>query len=147
MTNLEFNPTPGASGYQLSNPSVLATICLLGSLQIYQEAGFAALRERSIRLTGYLEYLATKVLASHSANYQIITPKNPNERGCQLSFTFEHGKMMEVFKGLQSHGVICDERKPTCIRLAPTPLYNTFSDVYHAVHTLKKVMDTVYGTQ
>jgi kynureninase len=55
--------------------------------------------------------------------------------------------MMEVFKGLQSHGVICDERKPTCIRLAPTPLYNTFSDVYHAVHTLKKVMDTVYGTQ
>jgi len=143
----EFKPTPGASGYQLSNPSVIATVCLLGSLQVFQEAGFAAMREKSLKLTAYLEYLAGQVLAPHAANYKIITPKNANERGCQLSFTFEHGKMMEVFEGLQSHGVICDERKPTCIRLAPTPLYNSFTDVYQAVHTLKKVMDTVYGTQ
>jgi kynureninase len=55
--------------------------------------------------------------------------------------------MMEVFGGLQCNGVICDERKPSCIRIAPTPLYNTYSDVYHAVHILKKVMDQVYGTQ
>ncbi|KAG2171937.1 hypothetical protein INT43_001413 [Umbelopsis isabellina] len=143
----EFVPTPGASGYQLSNPSVLATTCLLGSLQVFTEAGFSALREKSIRLTGYLEYLAEQVLAPHAANYKIITPKSPLERGCQLSFTFEHGKMMDVFNGLQANGLICDERKPTCIRLAPTPLYNSFTDVYHAVHTLKNVMDAVYGQQ
>jgi kynureninase len=124
---------------------VLATACLLGSLQVFTEAGFSALRAKSIRLTAYLEYLAGQVLAPHSANYKIITPKNPLERGCQLSFTFEHGKMMDVFNGLQANGLICDERKPTCIRLAPTPLYNSFTDVYQAVHTLKKVMDDVYG--
>ncbi|CAO3664662.1 unnamed protein product [Umbelopsis ramanniana] len=141
----EFNPTPGASGYQLSNPSVITTICLLGSLQVFHEAGFANLREKSVHLTAYLEALAIRVLAPHAANYNIITPKNPNHRGCQISFTFEQGKMMDVFGGLQSNGVICDERKPTCIRIAPTPLYNTYSDVYHAVHILKQVMDQVYG--
>lgn len=143
----EFNPTPGASGYQLSNPSVITTICLLGSLQVFHEAGFANLREKSVHLTAYLEALATRVLAPHAANYNIITPTNPDHRGCQISFTFEHGKMMDVMHGLQSNGVICDERKPTCIRIAPTPLYNTYNDVYNAVHILKKVMDQVYGSQ
>lgn len=114
---------------------------------MFQEAGFANLREKSVQLTAYLEALATRVLAPHAANYSIITPKDPNHRGCQLSFTFEQGKMMDVFGGLQSNGVICDERKPTCIRIAPTPLYNTYSDVYHAVHILKKVMDQVYGAE
>ncbi|KAI9313747.1 kynureninase [Dichotomocladium elegans] len=141
----EFRPSPGAAGYQLSNPSVLATVSLLGSLQVFDSAGFESLRAKSVLLTSYLEELLDTVLADHqqAGHFSILTPRDPSRRGCQLSLNFPK-RMVDVFRALEARGVIGDEREPTVIRLAPTPLYNTYTDVHRAVFCLKGVLDDMF---
>ena len=161
-----FHAIRGAQGFQQSNPSVLATVSLLGSLQVFAEAGgMSALRARSERLTGYLEALIhnSAFYAPPEAAFQkkskgdadgekekvrvtIITPGNAAERGSQLSLVFlptGRGVMPRVLKGLEARGVVGDSRKPDVIRLAPAPLYNTFEDVERAVSVLEEVLAEV----
>ncbi|CDH59662.1 kynureninase [Lichtheimia corymbifera JMRC:FSU:9682] len=141
----EFKPSPGASGYQMSNPSILATASLLGSLQVFDAAGFSALRSKSVSLTGYLERLLDTVLEAHqkAGHFSILTPRDPEHRGCQLSLDFPQ-RMMDIFAQLEARGVICDERKPTVIRIAPVPLYNTYTDALRAVLSLKDILDSFF---
>jgi kynureninase len=142
----EFQPSEGASGYQTSNPSFLTTVSLLGSLEVFESAGGVdVLREKSVLLTGYLEKLLLTQLHDQfeAGLIYIITPSEINERGCQLSLEFPN-KMMEVFNALGARGVIVDDRKPTVIRVAPTPLYNTFKDCYTFVQVLEQVMNNIY---
>jgi kynureninase len=121
----DFVPSPGAEGWQLSNPSVLPMAALRASLELFDEAGMDALREKSVRLTAYLEQL---LLARASDEWSIITPSAPDSRGCQLSVRFrEHGR--EMFDWLHAHGIVCDWREPDVIRMAPVPMYNSFSDI------------------
>ncbi|CEP10388.1 hypothetical protein [Parasitella parasitica] len=143
----EFQPSEGASGYQMSNPSIFTTISLLGSLEIFEKAGgIKALRQVSYSLTGYLEKLLLFELEQEFSQglIRILTPNDPEQRGCQLSLEFPT-KMMEVFHSLHSRGVIVDDRKPTVIRVAPAPLYNTFKDCFYFVRHLKAVMKEVYA--
>ena len=84
------------------------------------------LRAKSIKLTGYLEFLLKN---AESTRYTTITPKEPDERGCQLSI-LAHEYPKELFKELQAAGVKCDFREPNVIRAAPTPLYNSFHEVW-----------------
>lgn len=137
----KFKPIPGAKGWQVSNPSGLSLACLLGSLEIFQEAGMERLVEKSKLLTGYLEHLLLEVIEKDKAPFEIITPAEPEQRGCQLSLRFAEKNMMKVWEGLQREGVICDERKPDCIRIAPVPLYNSFDDVWRFVQILRSVME------
>ena len=95
------------------------------------------LREKSLKLTGYLEFLLKKEIGEHVT---IFTPSNPEERGAQLSVVFKTKDFDEVFAKLQAAGVVCDERKPNIMRLSPTPLYNTFCDVFHTVQELKRIL-------
>lgn len=141
----EFRPSEGASGYQQSNPSIFTTISLLGSLELFDAAGIDNLRQKSIRLTGYLESLLKTELRNEFENnrIRILTPSDPQQRGCQLSLEFPDS-MIKVFEQLQSRGIIVDERKPTVIRVSPVPLYNSFTDVYNFVTQLKQVMKIVY---
>ncbi|GAB3919235.1 kynureninase [Larkinella terrae] len=120
-----FVPMPGADGWQLSTPSVLAMAVHEAALAITAEAGMDALRRKSELLTGFLEW----TLQQSGLPLTIITPANPAERGCQLSILIErNGKT--VFSDLTEKGIIGDWREPDCIRLAPTPLYNTFEEVW-----------------
>lgn len=120
-----FVPMPGADGWQLSTPTVLAMAVHHAALQLTAEAGMAALRQKSERLTGFLEF----VLRQSGQVMEIMTPVNPAERGCQLSLLVKNdGKT--VFDRLTEQGIIGDWREPNCIRLAPTPLYNTFEEVW-----------------
>lgn len=96
-----------------------------------------ALRKKSLLLTGYLEYLLKAELAEY---VEIFTPDNPNERGCQLSLAFPRGNIDEIFNLLKNQGVVCDTRKPNIMRIAPTPLYNSFTDVYEFVNILKAIL-------
>jgi kynureninase len=123
----EFIPVASADGWQISNPPIFAMAPLRASLAILDEAGgMESLRAKSIRLTGYLEFLLTEI---GSKKFTVITPGNPNERGCQLSIlAHEHPK--ELLKELETAGVKCDFREPNVIRVAPTPLYNTFHEVW-----------------
>ena len=87
-----------------------------------------ALRERSIRLTRFLELLLKQLRAKHPGNFTIITPSDPNQRGAQLSVRLKSGMLNTVLKGLEESGVVVDERRPDVVRVAPAPLYNTFAD-------------------
>lgn len=129
----KFHPIPNAEGWQISNPPILIMACLKASLDLYKNAGMQALREKSILLTGYLEELIGTL--NHSA-FRSITPKATNERGCQLSIKVQN-KPELLLKTLTEHGFICDLRHPDIMRIAPTPLYNTFADVYKLYEFLK----------
>lgn len=131
-----FVPMEGADGWQLANSNVLALAAHQASLDLFQEAGMTALREKSIQLTGYLEYLIRQI-SGDSGVLEIITPTNPDERGCQLSLLIHKGGKA-VFDEWYSQGVVGDWRNPNVIRLAPTPLYTRYSDVYHFATILEK---------
>ncbi|KAI9243422.1 kynureninase [Sporodiniella umbellata] len=142
-----FEPAEGASGYQLSNPSIFTTVSLLASLQIFEKAGgMEKLRKKSCLITGYLEKLLLEDLKEeiNEGLVGILTPTNPEHRGCQLSLQFPE-KMMDIFNFLNSRGIIVDERKPTVIRVAPTPLYNSFKDVHRLVAELKEAIKQTFN--
>ena len=127
-----FEAAPGAAGWQVSNPPILAAAPLLASLELFGEAGFAHLRARSVALTGYLSWLL------ESLPVTMITPQDPQARGCQISFTIggsaERGR--SVLARLEAAGIECDWREPDVIRAAPVPLYNCFEDVFHFAQAL-----------
>lgn len=130
----EFDPMYGVDGWQLSNVNVLSAAAHLAALTIFHKVGMAALSTKSRQLTGYLEYLIDGI--NHEA-VRIITPRNPEERGCQLSIVVK-GKGKSVFDALTKAGVVADWREPEVIRVAPVPLYNTFTDVYRFYTLFKK---------
>ena len=123
----EFIPVPSADGWQISNPPIFSMAPLRASLAVFEEAGgIEPLRAKSIKLTGYLEFL---LKSAGAKRFSVITPKSPAERGCQMSIlAHEHPK--ELFKKVEAAGVKCDFREPNVIRAAPTPLYNTFHEVW-----------------
>lgn len=123
-----FKPMPGVDGWQLSNFPVLSGAPLLASLEIFQQAGIKKLRAKSELLTGYLTYLLHEI-DPEGKSFTILTPADPKQRGCQLSIYMQrHGK--KVFQALTKAGVIADWREPNVIRVAPVPLYNSFTDVF-----------------
>lgn len=128
----DFSPTPGADGWQLSNPPILALAPLRVSLEIFHRAGMARLREKSIALTGYLETLIRTYL---SGIVDIATPREPERRGCQLSLRVTGGREAgrALFEYLSAHGIVGDWREPDTIRIAPTPLYNRHIDCLRLV--------------
>jgi kynureninase len=123
----DFVPTAGADGWQLSNPPILALVPLRVSLEIFHRAGIASLREKSLQLTGYLEWLVKSQLAD---TLEIVTPADTARRGAQLSIRVLGGRALgrALFEYLTDHGVIGDWREPDVIRISPAPLYNRFAD-------------------
>jgi kynureninase len=131
-----FAPTPGADGWQLSNPPILALAPLRASLELFAQAGMDALRAKSLRLTGYLEALIRERLAG---TLQIVTPREPQQRGAQLSLRVAGGRARgrALFEALSDAGILGDWREPDVIRISPAPMYNTHADVLRfarAVH-------------
>ncbi|MFT3883733.1 MAG: kynureninase [Gemmatales bacterium] len=136
----EFVPIPTAEGWQLSNPPILSLAAIRGSLEVFTEAGgMAVLRAKSEKLTGYLEHLLQVECGSH---IEIITPTDSTRRGCQLSLGLRSDQYSgkEVHRRLEAGGIACDWREPNVIRVAPTPLYNTFEEVFRFVHQLKALL-------
>ncbi|MGV3630475.1 MAG: kynureninase [Bacteroidota bacterium] len=127
-----FQPMEGAEGWQLSNAPVMGMAVHLASLDIFHEAGMEQLRAKSDQLTAYLEHIIDEVSEKNKANctLEIITPRDPKQRGAQLSVLI-HGGGKPIFDLLSEKGVIADWREPNVIRLAPVPLYNSFEDVYY----------------
>lgn len=139
-----FNPTPGAFGFQLSNPPVLCCASLRASLRLFDRAGgVPALRAKSIVLTGYLEWLLQNdpILADE---VDILTPSSPGDRGAQLSLVFKR-PVKEVASALSAESVIVDTREPFAMRVAPAPLYNNALDVWEFATTLRTVLEGLRG--
>lgn len=135
-----FEPMTGAEGWQISNAPVMGMAILKASLDIFQQVGMTKLREKSLLLTGYLEFVFNHVVAQMpQVSLEIITPKEQQRRGCQLSIKLV-GTDKTFFEALTQAGVIADFREPDVIRLAPAPLYNSFEDVYRLGETLKALL-------
>ena len=136
---VEFAPVAGAQGWQISNPSVLSMAPLLASLDIFERAGIARLREKSIALTGYLQSL---IDALPAGQVDSITPREPDARGCQLSLRIGRtpAAARRCHDLLTAAGVVGDWREPDVLRLAPVPLYNSYHDVFAAVQALSQAL-------
>ncbi|PVU92412.1 hypothetical protein BB561_003833 [Smittium simulii] len=127
----------GIDGFRVSNQSVISAAAVRAALDVFDKTSMEALRARSLVLTGYLEYLLN-AMENTSKNIRIMTPKNPNERGAQLSLVFTDNTVDDVFNYLKSYGIIADIRRPIVIRVAPAPLFSTFEDVWKFVTILNQ---------
>ncbi len=131
-----FDPIQGADGWQISNLPVLSLAPYLASVELFAEIGMEALIQKRNAITSYLEFVLHEIDREVKGNFEIITPSNPSERGCQLS-VFLHGEGRSLFDYLMKNGVIVDWREPNVIRLAPVPLYTSFEDIYSFGQILK----------
>jgi kynureninase len=132
----DFQPAPGADGWQLSNPPILAMAPLAASLEHFAAAGLPALRRKSVALTGYFEQLVRQRLGDR---VQVITPAEPQARGAALSLRLlglTRDRARQVFDGLRRRQVLPDWREPDVIRAAPVPFYNTHEDAWRCVDAL-----------
>jgi kynureninase len=134
-----FRAARGVYAWQVSNPPILSAAPLIASLAIFQEAGMARLRAKSLTLTAFMETLVRRL----EPEVHILTPRAPEARGCQLSIRIRGaaGRGRAVFEALTARGVICDWRTPDIIRVAPVPLYNRFADVAQFAAALAEVLE------
>lgn len=132
----KYDPIRSAHGWQISNLPILSLAPYLASVEMFDEIGMDKLVEKRDVITSYLEFILKEVARETNANFEIITPSDPKERGSQLSVLL-HGEGRRLFDYLMEEGVIVDWREPNVIRLAPVPLYTSYEDMYHFGQILK----------
>lgn len=153
-----FQPTPGAQGFQLSNPSSIDLASLNGALSVFEKTSMQELRSKSLVLTAYTVKLLNDILRDakeahagvsdkESNNkdaeppFRIITPLNPAERGAQISVLMRDDDFLGKWTAaMDKADIVMDKRKPNVIRIAPVPMYNTFVEVHHVVRLLREVL-------
>ncbi len=125
-----FQPMPGAEGWQISNVPILGMSAMKASIEMFADVGMTALREKSEKLTGYLEFTIDQLASEFpDAGISMITPRDPQQRGSQISINIA-GRERQFFDDMIAEGVMADFREPCIIRIAPVPLYNSFEDVF-----------------
>jgi kynureninase len=138
----DFKPEIGAAGWQLSTSPIMLLALHKAALDVFEQAGgIIPLRTKSERLTAYLEFLINEINRDKNDElFNIITPKNKQDRGCQLSVVCKQNAKA-TFNYLSENGVIGDWREPNVIRLAPVPLYNSFKQVFEVSRILRASVD------
>lgn len=134
-----FRPTPGAGGFQCSNPSAIDLTALCASMSVFDKTSIEALRQKSVRLTCYLEHLLDLARSEYEgeAPFHVITPRDVNQRGAQLCILLQPGRLQPVAAALEDAGVIADKREPGVVRVAPVPMYNSYEDVWRFVQIFR----------
>ena len=136
----DFDPVHGADGWQVSNLPILSLAPYLASVEMFAEVGMDKLIAKRNLITSYLEFILHEIDKElEGADFEILTPSNQEERGCQLS-VYLHGQGRELFDRLMKNGVITDWREPNVIRLAPAPFYCSFEDMYEFGQILKQLI-------
>jgi kynureninase len=136
----DFDPVHGADGWQISNLPILSLAPYLASVEMFAEVGMDKLITKRNLITSYLEFILHEIDKElEGADFEILTPSNQEERGCQLS-VYLHGQGRELFDRLMKNGVITDWREPNVIRLAPAPFYCSFEDMYEFGQILKQLI-------
>ena len=137
-----FRPIPTAEGWQLSNAPVLSMAAHKAALDIFKDAGMENILDKGKLLSNYLLFILDEINSGlEEKMIEVITPRPESERGCQVSMLMlQKGKA--VFDALKQHGVLADWREPNVIRVAPVPLYNTFSDVFSFGQIVKAILST-----
>lgn len=131
----EFVPYGGAASWQISTPSILSMVPLAASLEVFKDVGIETFRKKSEKQTAFLlELLET----DSSGSFEILTPKDPKQRGCQISLIV-HKNSEEVLQKLKTQGIICDYRPPNVIRVTPSPFYTTYLNIYQFYCRFSKI--------
>jgi kynureninase len=138
--SLNFDQEHNAGGWQISSPGILGSSPLEGSIDLINQAGIKNLRKRSSDLTSYLIYLIKERISQEPYNFKILTPEDPDKRGGHIAITRDT-EALRINEALKKKGVIPDFRPPDMIRIAPSPLYNSFHDVWQVVRFLKEIID------
>ncbi len=133
----DFDPAPGVESWQLSCQPILSLAPIRSSLNLFERAGMKALRNKSVILTGYLEFLLREI---DKHKIKIITPSLQSARGCQLSLKLKDGNK-DIYHKMVERGFVMDWRNPNVIRVAPTPIYNSYVDVWRFVTALSEVLE------
>jgi len=136
-----FIPAPGADSWQVSNAPIFSMAVHKVAVELFVQATMPALFEKRDMLTAYLEFVIEDVSGkSSNLNIEIITPKDKEKRGSQLSL-ISHGSARELFDKITEQGVIADWREPNVIRIAPVPMYNSYMDAYNFGQILKNASE------
>ncbi len=137
--SLDFTPAPAAGRWQISSPSILNAAPLIGSLAIFEEAGMAAVREKSLRLTRFLMDMVDALLSGAPLGFSIGTPREDARRGGHVALL--HPEAVRIAEALRGRGVVPDFRPPNIVRVAPVALYNTFHEVWELVRHLREIVE------
>jgi kynureninase len=137
--NLHFEQAKSAGGWQISSPSILGSAALDGALDVILDAGIDNIREKSLKMTSYMIYLVDELLSEEPYNFSIGTPREKERRGGHIAL--EHQEAYKVHEELLKKNVIHDFRPPNIIRLTPSPLYNTYSEIWKVISIIKSLFD------
>ncbi len=137
--SLDFDPAQGAGRWQISSPSILNASPLAGSLTIFEEAGIASVREKSLGMTRFLMDMADALLAAAPYGFTIGTPREDDRRGGHVALVHPEG--MRIAEALRARGVVPDFRPPDIVRIAPVALYNTYTEIWALVRHLLEIVD------
>jgi kynureninase len=137
--SFKFEHSRSAGGWQISSPAILSSAPLEGSLKVTLEAGIEAIRAKSLKMTSYLMYLVDELLSQRPYNFSIGTPREDARRGGHVAIEHEEG--LRITEALHSRGVITDFRPPNTVRIAPTPLYNTYHEIWRVVQHLRDIIE------
>ncbi|UCD96111.1 MAG: kynureninase [Candidatus Bathyarchaeota archaeon] len=135
-----FEHARSAGGWQISSPAILSSVPLEGSLKIILEAGIQAIRRKSLTMTSYLMFLIDELLSEDPYNYAVGTPREAKRRGGHVAIEHEEGS--RISEALRVRNVIPDFRPPNIVRIAPSPLYSTYNEVWRVVQHLKEIIDS-----
>jgi kynureninase len=138
--SLEFEPARNAGGWQISSPGILSAAPLEGSIDLINEADIQKIREKSIAMTSYLVFLIQELLVPEPYRFQIVTPVDPANRGGHIAITRDK-EVFRINEALKNKRVVPDFRPPDLIRIAPSPLYNTYMEIWHVVQYLREIVD------
>lgn len=138
--SLDFEPAPDAGRWQISSPSILSAAPLIGSLDVFKEAGMAAVREKSLKMTRFLMDMVDDLLTAEPFGFSIGTPREDSRRGGHVSLA--HPEAMRIAEALRARKIIPDFRPPDIVRAAPVALYNTYTELWHLVRNLREIVDS-----
>lgn len=136
--NIWFDRAHQAGGWQISTPHILSAAPLIGSLQMFKEAGIKNIRNKSLALTRYFMDLVDAVLPEKEYGFSIGSPRDDGKRGGHVALLHDHA--WQICSALKSRGIIPDFRPENVIRIAPVALYNSFEDVWNLVEALKEIV-------
>lgn len=138
---LDFCQAKSAGAWQISTPVILGLAPLQGSLQVFRQAGIRRIREKSLQMTAYLMFLVDNILSQAPYNFTVATLREPERRGGHVALR-RAADSWSICQALKAGGVIPDFRPPDIIRIAPVALYNTYHEIWRAVHILKRIIDS-----
>ncbi|MHA2309664.1 MAG: aminotransferase class V-fold PLP-dependent enzyme, partial [Candidatus Heimdallarchaeaceae archaeon] len=137
--NLHFEQAKNAGGWQISSPSILGSAALEGALDLILEAGIDEIRAKSLKMTSYMIFLVDELLSKEPYNFSIGTPREEERRGGHVAL--EHKEAYKIHEELLKKNVVHDFRPPNIVRITPSALYNTYSEIWEVISIIKSLFD------